>query len=896
MEPMPEGSIDVDDSQPLNLAASKPLNNPSLPQSDLDKVKHICEELTRVGMTLKEFIMGLLTKSDSDLKYRYRTWSTYYGWTSTVELVEAIGRKFDRSQKSADRWAQFILAEAINISRRQSPPRGAYPFGAWQSACTVLPEFFSEAAKQERTTRLTTMDTPFLYKFLLGTMDSDFQAEDLSPTSDELDTSFAPDGTAPSSTVDEAETRLLATLPGQLPPQSESGRLPGATPVSREPVPGSLDASMADYEGFAYTSGIDLTEGKQARYRQISAVVCSMVTFARNRRHNGMQLTNAIQFDACGISETVNQHLHYIGLTSSRKTAVQALRSLSRANQAAVVEESAVTKPFAPLLCIDNLDMEERIQMSSVGNQTRMFHGTWGYLHIPSEALWCTLNPDELSLEAYHAALKNVSKMEIDPGLFLPLDRPQDNYEQVYKSQIAQVMLKYVATPSDRKKTIPLDPLSVEPISHEAPNIRMLKLMEESDNSAEGIGQVMESLQRQSGLEPEEFFGRLQLIEGDLGTSQIFNAIRTLRMPSEHCDHSYVNVNFSLGASHTLWNIAHTMLSYHFGNSDKMDDFGVWRYLDALGIQPEKVIQKKDFTKMIVHMEQVHEATLWQCLRTVMNIENNVVEEQLPVIPTEQWNDIIHKCYNRFCSPDALINAHSDPRLNNLLVRMQDFSTVIEANRAMKAGDVGRLINIWKMWTFMTQSLPGLTHYSAYLPRLVLLITQILPPSLGKLIRHTLLVSPSGRPGHFVAKDFFLENYNYWLKHFYTRGGMGTQIERLKTLYSSNIPLLRSMFHSLRQDSGAKHVPQSHKSLLKMRALERFAQMAQTNDILHVQKKKKRAGTEIKAIPNTYLEGIKQLQDEISRKPQELGRFTMHMPFYDDQDRLPLIDEEDEMG
>ncbi|KAH9454027.1 hypothetical protein Pst134EB_014123 [Puccinia striiformis f. sp. tritici] len=224
-----------------------------------------------------------------------------------------------------------------------------------------------------------------------------------------------------------------------------------------------------------------------------------------------------VQFDACGISETVNQHLHYIGLTSSRKTAVQALRSLSRANQAAVVEESAVTKPFAPLLCIDNLDMEERIQMSSVGNQTRMFHGTWGYLHIPSEALWCTLNPDELSLEAYHAALKNVSKMEIDPGLFLPLDWPQDNYEQVYKSQIAQVMLKYVATPSDRKKTIPLDPLSVEPISHEAPNIRMLKLMEESDNSAEGIGQVMESLQRQSGLEPEEFLDVYSSLRGTLG-------------------------------------------------------------------------------------------------------------------------------------------------------------------------------------------------------------------------------------------------------------------------------------------------------------------------------------------------------------------------------------------
>jgi hypothetical protein len=46
-----------------------------------------------------------------------------------------------------------------------------------------------------------------------------------------------------------------------------------------------------------------------------------------------------------------------------------------------------------------------------------------------------------------------------------------------------------------------------------------------------------------------------------------------------------------------------------------MDDLGVWRSLDALGIPPEKVIQKKDFTKMLQAMEQAHEATLHHCLR-----------------------------------------------------------------------------------------------------------------------------------------------------------------------------------------------------------------------------------------------------------------------------------------
>ncbi|KNE86966.1 hypothetical protein PSTG_19665 [Puccinia striiformis f. sp. tritici PST-78] len=113
--------------------------------------------------------------------------------------------------------------------------------------------------------------------------------------------------------------------------------------------------------------------------------------------------------------------------------------------------------------------------------------------------------------------------------------------------------------------------------------------MDKSDNLAEGIGQVMEALQRQSGLDENE--------------------------PSNHCDHNLINVHFNLGAAHTLWNIAQTILTTHFGDLNKMDDLGVWRYSDAIGIPPEKVIQKKDFTKMIQLMQLVQDATLIHCLR-----------------------------------------------------------------------------------------------------------------------------------------------------------------------------------------------------------------------------------------------------------------------------------------
>ncbi|KAA1087357.1 hypothetical protein PGT21_029743 [Puccinia graminis f. sp. tritici] len=98
------------------------------------------------------------------------------------------------------------------------------------------------------------------------------------------------------------------------------------------------------------------------------------------------------------------------------------------------------------------------------------------------------------------------------------------------------------------------------------------------------------------------------------------------------------------------------------------------------------------------------------------------------------------------------------------------------------------------------------------------------------------------------------------------------------------------MFDSLRLDSGAKHIQQSHKPLLTLRALERFHQMADVNRILDVQSK---AGAiEPLGIPNTYIEGVRLLQEEVHGKPSELGRFKLHLPF-DEQCATPPSDPEE---
>jgi hypothetical protein len=55
-----------------------------------------------------------------------------------------------------------------------------------------------------------------------------------------------------------------------------------------------------------------------------------MILFLLNCQDNTEQLKNLITFLACGVSNQVNQFLHYIGLASSNQTAKKALKTLGR--------------------------------------------------------------------------------------------------------------------------------------------------------------------------------------------------------------------------------------------------------------------------------------------------------------------------------------------------------------------------------------------------------------------------------------------------------------------------------------------------------------------------------------------------------------------------------------
>ncbi|KAA1128577.1 hypothetical protein PGTUg99_003744 [Puccinia graminis f. sp. tritici] len=690
-------------------------------------------------MTPKQFMLHYLTSPNPDLAYLRRYWAQPTGIESTVGLLEHLGGFIKRTPTGREAWKDFIQAEAIEILRDEELPRGLYPRGSFQSSTTVVADFFSADARN-RQDALLVEHMPFLNNILMGMIPSADLEEETGP-----------------SIINPANPIVT-----------------GGISSLDEDISGGLTGIDIDVDYVGYEANADRHDARSMHFRR---------------------LNNAVRMTACGISEQVHEYLNHIGLSASRWSALSALRSL--ACKAASDVKAAMKLnddiPIAPTICIDNIDMEQRVHNVSVGHRSHLFRGTWGYVHVPNKELVGTLVLSDLSLASYHASIEKVKSMTINPSIFLPTPAEEDNDAKVWKAQIARVLHQYIAIPSNPATAIPMSSPVIEQIQAKKPSIHMLKLMDASDNSAEGVGQVFQLILAQSGLSVEEFFGRVQPMDGDLGTVQNFNCLRSQRAPSAYPQDQLNNVLFQLGAAHTLWNIATAIFTHHFGDTNDSKDCGAWQYLQALGFPAEKAIQKKDFSLMIDQMEKIFESMLYYCLRVIMKTERKQVNGEQTVIPTIQWNAIVNECYNRYCTARARkeADARECPKLHNMLVQLHDFSSVVEAKRSMKAGDVGRLMTVWKKWSVMAQSIKKITNYSSYLPRMVVLLTGGLNPSLSKYLRHNLLVTPTGRPDHFVAKDFWLEIQNYRLKYFHNKSGIGTQINRLRDIFSPNILLVR---------------------------------------------------------------------------------------------------------
>ncbi|KAA1119813.1 hypothetical protein PGT21_034695 [Puccinia graminis f. sp. tritici] len=600
--------------------------SPTRPRVTMEeKIASICSHIKSFNLTPKSFLTAFLSHSVMNAAFRRRFWGTV-GWPGTERLLHSVKNLVCAHLEGQGHWEDFILDQAIAIARSERPRSGRYPEGAYVNSASLSVDFFTERERLARNRALTNQ-MPFMYKLMFAKLQAgddlgDEEEEEGFDLADdeELEGStqgnvFGPEGTNVGSTQ-------LATdgVPTELLNRDENNPLgpldsDGATPPPKDDFNLTED-DINEFEGGFLCRSPDRQVRRRVRVETMARTICAMLAFGTNRRHNGFQLSNSLIFMASGVTERVNSYLNYIGLCSSRKTAHVALKSLGQeAEKNLIVRFSLEKAPLVPpIICYDNLDFQQKVHMKSVGHSSVMFHGTWGYIHSIPPSVRKSLDPTQLTTEALKQALHNASKLKIQPRMFAPSLQSTNHFEATLKSQITQVILRYIATPFDREVELAKDPPAVQPLAPELPNISMLKLMIASDNSATGVGEVFTGVIQQSGLTPEEFHSRLQLVEGDLGSCNIFDSLRAQRTPVRRHASALDNILPIPGAAHTLWNLAQSIFLAHWGDETHSRDTGAWRTLHALGIPADKPVTKKDFNLMLSHIQKIHEVTLIYCV------------------------------------------------------------------------------------------------------------------------------------------------------------------------------------------------------------------------------------------------------------------------------------------
>lgn len=226
---------------------------------------------------------------------------------------------------------------------------------------------------------------------------------------------------------------------------------------------------------------------------KIPVTVLSMIEFACNRRFNGTQLENSLAFVACGLSDRMNAYLNFIGLTSSRKTALKAMDTLGEAAAQNVKARCSQTYSLRPSMILDNIDIQSRIHNVRIEKTTKVFHGSYGYLHFIPEHLTKDLTAAESSVENLIKCMKASQKEPFDMKLIIPNQEESNHWTLVRKAQLSKAFVSYVIdADSDIKRPflddVKVSPPPVDPIQMYEPDILMLKMMSASAIHLQGLG------------------------------------------------------------------------------------------------------------------------------------------------------------------------------------------------------------------------------------------------------------------------------------------------------------------------------------------------------------------------------------------------------------------------
>ncbi|KAK4700125.1 hypothetical protein P7C70_g6125, partial [Phenoliferia sp. Uapishka_3] len=560
---------------------------------------------------------------------------------------------------------------------------------------------------------------------------------------------------------------------------------------------------------------------------QISDTVIGQIKFAFNQLDRGPALEQGMMLMACGISERAQEYLQDCALSVSRKTIDATCLGLAKAQDDKLKARVADGDPFA--LTLDNLDLIDPRGEEQKEKTNKDHHSSYGYVHFYPKS-----DAPAFDMKTFREHREETHSTPVAASLFSVTPEAGASFRAGAKATMYRGLAKLAPWLGIRLGDARCAPPPVEQLPAEIPDVHVLHLMDESDNSVESLGQMLDATAEQMGISPELWALILRIIECDAGTEALVEGLRRERFPSTRGADGIESVMGVIGGSHLEWVIGAAILRRYYG--EKSDGQGytgtLWKLSMALGRSGFNTAKIKDFNKMELLLRDVASVSLLDCLLKVLDCEKI---DDIPLdISREDLDAAVEKVLVRFLSAQALQKAkaasETSPAFYESLLRLRDLVDYEEGVRAKEDGDIGRVVHFWERMTPLILGANGVRHYRTHLLHLLLELKSDSPPLLRNLLRRGMLISPSGRPHKFCFKDFYLETLNYWLAYFFGGKGAGLKYERCRDYISANILMFRDLMYKMKRVTGRAVVMRNHSSVMKRSTLDAIMlEMAKTN-------------------------------------------------------------------
>ncbi|KAJ7752331.1 hypothetical protein B0H16DRAFT_794813 [Mycena metata] len=513
-----------------------------------------------------------------------------------------------------------------------------------------------------------------------------------------------------------------------------------------------------------------------------------MLSMARSQKANNYQVVIGMFLLASGAVKREMEVLAHAGLSISYSAIQEHLTLLS---DEALKRLKQLVKEKMCFIVWDNLNIAFRVESQRLNSTNHFDNGTTGTA-IP---LWNPFTNSDTPLGTLPLGMKptratTFSVLDWSSTDTLPSPTQAEELGRCCGWQLRRLAIENIPALGHLKEALGECP-EVDPIAVHQTEQYPVPAMHEDESSMEGTIRVYTTILRSLGITDADLRAHgLMFNDGDLLTDSLVDKIESARRNSTGETEGMKATVRRFGLFHAKMAGCRLVVNEHWGKPNSLSPGSLWW-------EHNRLLKRKPMTAGW----KAKKATPWKPSHELLQISLAAhvkdgfrlhcgqadLDAWAATATMDDVNAVADRVHDKLFSTAGLDAVRAlrpelrDITHENVILLNRDALFYIEFVFAIKKGDIGRVVNVLRVWMVMMRSNKTMPKYADAIFETLARIDRY-DPVLKRFFLHNWLVNLTGRPYSSKEVDLLQEHQNFWAKIIYNAKGVNRSWEWLSKI------------------------------------------------------------------------------------------------------------------